>query len=99
MSVQVSHVQGNAVGSKRAPLVIGKLEDEDDELLAALTVLWIWAEGLDRGYDPDLEEGARRLGPAPNVLVSIARVPSSESRVRSMTLLSTLSLAAFSASL
>jgi len=96
MSVQVSHVHGDAIGSGRIPLVIGKVEVEGGELWAALRFLWIWAEGLEavRGCDPDLEEG-----PALDVLVPIARVSSSESRVRSMYLLSTLSLAAFSASL
>lgn len=62
----------------------------------------VWAEGLEpvRGRDSDLEEGVVRwLVLVPAVLVlSIIWTSSSESRVRSMALLSTLSFAAFSAS-
>ena len=66
--------------------------------------LGVWTEGPEPvrgGRGPELEEGvARRLVPAPTVLVvSIIWNSSSESRVRSMALLSTLSFAALSASL
>ena len=94
MSVQVSQVHGEAIGSGRMPLVNGELEVEDRGLSVVLMFLRFPAEGSRtfRG------KGVGRLGPA--VLVdSIDWTSSSESRVRSMTLLSMLSLAAFSASL
>jgi hypothetical protein len=46
MSVQVSHVHGDAIGSGRMPSVIGKLEVEDRGLSGTFTFLGIWAEGL-----------------------------------------------------
>jgi len=102
MSVQVSHVHGEAIGSGRMPLVIGESEVEERGLSAVLMFLRVWAVDprTTWGRDSDFEEGVRRLGPAPAVLVvSTTRTSSSESRVRSMVLLSTLSFAAFSASL
>jgi hypothetical protein len=99
MSVQASHVHGGAIRSGRTPLANGELEVEGRGPLATLTFLGIWGFEMVRECDSDLGEGIRRLGPAPATLVSIAWVSSSESSVRSMTLLSTLSLAALAASL
>lgn len=94
ISVQLSHVHGNAIGSGRTPAVIWELKVEGRGVSAALEFFEVRAVGS------NLEEGVRRLGPAPAVLVvSIIWISSSESRVRSVALLWTLSFAAFSASL
>jgi len=55
--------------------------------------------GAVRERDSDPKEWVRRLEPAPAVFVSSVWISSSESRVRSMALLSMLCLAALSASL
>ena len=99
-SVQVSHVHDEVIGSGRTPLVNEESEIEDRGASAALMFLRIWAEGSGtvRGRDPDVGEVVGRLEPA-ILVVSISWTSSSESRVRSMALFSTLSFAAFSASL
>jgi len=45
MSVQVSHVHGEAIGSGRMPLVIGVSEVEERGLSAVLMFLRVWAVG------------------------------------------------------
>ena len=101
ISVQVSQVHGDAIRSGRTPLIIWELEVEDRSWSAALTFLGVWAEGFEavRRCESDVKERVRGLEPAPAVLISVTWVPSSESRVKSMTLLSTLSFAALLASL
>lgn len=74
MSVQVSHVHGDAIGSGRTPVVIGKSEVEDRGLSVTFALLRIRVEGFEsvRGwYDSDIEEGVSLLGPALAVLVSV----------------------------
>jgi hypothetical protein len=101
-SVQVSQVHRDAIGSGRILWVVWELEFESRGPSADLSFFDVWAEGFKtaRGRDSDLEGGARRLEPALAVpIVSIIWISSSESRVKSMALLSTLSFAAFSTSL
>ena len=91
MSVQVSHVQGDAIGSGRTPLLVFELEVMNRGLSADSKFLRVWAESTElvRGRrDSDPEEG-----------LVVVWNSSSESRVRSMALLLTLSFTAFSASL
>jgi len=59
MSVQVSHVHGEAIGSGRTPLDIGESEVEDRGFSVTLTFLWGWVEGSEtiREWGPDLDEG------------------------------------------
>lgn len=98
MSVQVSHVHGEAVGSGRVPSVVWKLEVGKRGSLGKIISFGVWAEGSQplRGRKSGLE-GVGRLGPAPEVFV--VWISWSESRVRSIALLFTLSFAAFAASL
>ena len=67
MSVQVSHVHGEAIWSGRMPSVIGVSEVEERGLLVVLMFLRVWAGGprITWGRDSDFEVGVRRLGPAP----------------------------------